>query len=392
MTQELISRLKEDLAKRLEVLSRGIKPPMFRGKVLKGFLGLGVGAGPQGKQFYVIDAESQKSTAMVSVPIYPEGQPLHEQALKTELAEGSLMKLENGLILKSVPIPEFYNLKLKDGSTIASRGFFGRHAYNTITSVLGYECIHFQNNEPCKYCEIGTVGEEVRGFPAQSELDAFVEGAKLVCENSTVRSLTITAGTFAENRNEGLRRYIGLCKDLKETIPTLDIHIQHEPITELSLYQESAKYSNNAGIFLELLDEKLRKEICPGKARISREEYIENYKVAVEAYGRGNVVTTCLLGFGESLTQTLEAIDEYAALGVKTSVLFVRPNNSNLKNYVPTYLKHSTEELVTFFLDYAAILNKHGIGYKTGNGAGCIGCQGCSALKEADKIFSLMNT
>jgi len=390
MEKELLHR-KEELYKRIELLSRGMKSPMFRGRPLKNFEGIGFGVGPQGKPFWIVNPKTHKPISMVSTPIYQKGIALHERALDSELLpKGSFLRLENGLVLKSLPVDSFQALKMADGSMIADHGMFQMHCYKTLTSSLAYECIHFRNNEPCRYCEIGSIGEDLRGFATQHEIDRYLEGIGLIMAHTKIRTLSITAGTFSENRNEVVERYLTICAQVKERFPDLRIHIQHEPVDDCSIYKEISRVVDTTGIFLEILDENIRKEICPGKAVHSREKYVENYRTAVEYYGRGNVMTTNLIGFGEPLDNILESIEEFAAIGVKTVTVFVRPNNSNLKDHYPTYLDLSTAELVSYFIESARIHLRHGIGFNVGNGAGCVGCGACTAMKEADRVARLM--
>jgi hypothetical protein len=325
---------------------------------------------------------------MISVPVYPHDHPLAKYAFETELGDKpGTLRTANGALLKSIPIPRYLNATLSNGVPLADRGIIMSHCYNTCTTVFAYKCKHFDNKEECKYCEIDPVGKGVSGFPDIQDIDEFAEAVAIAQQKENMRSLTITTGTFDENELV-VKRYLDLLKKIREKTD-VSIHIQFEPVDDLSLIGEIAQYVQSIGIFLEIYDEEIRKQICPGKSRNSREKYKRNWAEAAKRIPKGSVTSACLLGFGEDLQKVAESAEEFAAVGATTAMLFIRSKNEFMSGRIPSYLEAPIDELVDLYLKVAASLKKHDVHYRPIEAAGCAGCQGCSGMVEASEIAEL---
>ncbi|MFC2091367.1 hypothetical protein ACFLTD_01170 [Elusimicrobiota bacterium] len=370
--------IKKELRQKIRLLGRGILPP--EGKKYS-LTNLGVGAGPQGKKYYLYTKDG-KELGMISVPLFPPDHHLAKYAIKTRRGDiPNTMITEDGVVLKGTGMPKLINLILDDGTSNVNGGFAQMHCYNTCSMVLGFKCEHFDNDEECQYCEVEPIGRQHRSFPDKQVPEYMAEALKLAIETTSVRAVTITSGTFDEP-DEVARHYIKTLKEMRK-ITDKPIHIQIEPLKDTNLLKELSLYANNIGIFLEVFNEDIRRRICPGKAKISKDKYIENWELAVEYFGRGNVLTTCILGFGENFNDVIDGIREFAGIGVKTAILFVRAKSDKMKDFTPSFLEIGTDELVDLHLNAADILTKNGICFKQNDEAGCLGCQGCTAMVEA---------
>ena len=377
----------ENLKARIEILTRGIKPPIFEGKKLDKLYSIGVGAGPQGKMYKILSINgNNESSSMISSPVFLESHHLSKYALNTTLGEmpGTLIT-ENNIVLKSTLPPKFLSKKLADNTLIFNAGLAMMHCYNTCTSVFGYKCQHFGDNEGCSYCEIDPIAKKVIGLSDKNSIDKIAEAIQIAVEYDNIRTLTITTGTFDTPDNVALE-YLKLLKEIKRRV-NISIHFQMEPIDNLSIFKELSNYADSVGIFLEIFNEDIRKKICPGKSKISLEKYIENWTEAVKYFGRGNVMTTCLLGFGVEYDEILKKVADFAKIGVRTIFLFVRCKSEKLKDYTPTYLDKAINEIIDLHLTSVSIMKENGILFAKGVGSGCIGCQGCTAMMEAGEII-----
>ncbi len=385
-----LSQKKSELIKRIELLRRGILPPTHNGKPIETFLSAGTGAGPQGKTFKVFVPGENVYSQMISVPVYDFNHLLapYAYSCKTGNSPGTLIT-ENGIQLKSVSIPKFLTASLENGTPLSRKGIIMRHCYDTFTSVFAYKCKHYEKKEQCKYCEIEQVGLGISNFPEIQDIKEFAETVQIVTSKDNVRSLTITTGTFDTNDNV-LRKYIDLVRAIRER-SGISIHLQFEPVDDLSLIKEVAKYVQSVGIFLEIYDDEIRKLICPGKFHNSRDKYKRNWAEAAKHFKKGSVTTTCLLGFGEEFDNIIKSAEEFANVGASTTLLFIRSNNDYMQKRIPSYLNSSIEELVNLHLQVASILNNNGIGFGSTDAAGCAGCHGCNAMKEACEIASEVN-
>lgn len=369
------------IVKKSEILSRGIRTPLYKGKPLKYFQTLGYGAGPQGNTYYysLNDSPAQR---MISSPLIPDDHHLAEYALKTVLSEESgNIDVENGTVLTSRKAPKYLHKKAEDGTLYYSKAPIIPHCYNTVTLVMGFQCRHFDTQDECRYCETTVVGKDTLKLPERFPIADLVEGMHVYESIDKVRSFTITSGTY-DTPDTVVKEYITLLQAFRKKSDT-PVHVQFEPVEDLGLIQELSRYCQSAGIFLEIFNEDERRKICPGKARIPREQYLKNWVEAEKHFDKGAITTTCLHGFDVTEDEILRNIEEFAALGVKTSILSVRTKSRHLKNYVPRHIKMSGTKLADFYIEAAKVLKKHGLISAVGDGAGCNGCLGCTAMCEA---------
>lgn len=382
MTDNKKAYLERVLLKKINLLRRGITLPLINGKPFTKFLSPGVGAGPQGKTFYFSLKGEERERYMISLPVLPYDHKLASYAYRTSFGEKpGTLETDDGIVLESRPIPNFLNSHIKNHKLVPAN----LHCYNTLSMVLSFSCRHYDKGEECLFCEIDKVGKKLLGFPDRQDIAQLVDTVKQAVAEENIRSITITSGTFGSTE-EVASEYLTLLKELKK-ITKLSIHIQIEPLLNDSLMSELSKYADNIGIFLEIFNEDVRKKICPGKSSISREQYIESWKMAVKYFGRGNVVTTCLLGFGVDYDEILGNIEEFAKLGVKTSLMFVRCKSKNLADYTPTYLEKDESEIARLFIEASRILKAENLLFKRNRESGCAGCQGCTAMIDANDLI-----
>ena len=347
------------------------------------------GPGPQGRVYYISYGEKTPPVGMISIPVYPKNHYLAKYAISTKRSKVNPHNLitENSIVLKGLPPPPSLKMNLSDGTSIGRNVLFRMHCYNTYAISPSLTCYHFKDGKPCKYCTIDIPVSSKWKLPKVFSDEHLVEALQITLQNHKIRSITITGGTFPDP-DTSLRNMLNLIKKIRK-VTDLSIHVQFEPISDLGLLKELAKFANSVGIFLEILDEKIRKEICPGKSEVPKEKYVEIWKEAAKQFGQGNVLTTCFLGFHENLETTLQEIENYVKLGVRVVILLVRPGSQALgKNFIPSYLGKE-DELIDFHIKVAQILLKYKLDTKIGGASGCIGCLGCSAIMEACQYVRL---
>ncbi len=191
------NELYEDLKDRILLLARGITPLKLNGNPI--FQHTSYAAGPQGKKFYIY-SKSGNLKGMISIPIFNEDHPLYKYALKTFFGnKPSVISTENGIILKSVPIPKFMGMKLKDRTPFSEDELSSLHCYNTYTTVLAFKCKHSENHEECRYCEVDSIGKKSYRWPDIVPIEYIVDSLKIAEQSTPIRSITLTTGTFGPN-------------------------------------------------------------------------------------------------------------------------------------------------------------------------------------------------
>ena len=374
------------LASRIRLLSRGIRPPLINSKPMMGLDSQGTGVGPQGKIFELPE-ERNGMRSMISVPVYYPDHHLFPYSLPTRLGDQpNTLIVNDEIVLQGASYALLSIMKLSSGALFTDTGLVMMHCYDTLTTVLGYGCRHFENGEECRYCEIDPVAVKMLGFPQKQSIPDLVEAILIVQDKIPVRSLTITSGTFS-TPDDVARQYLRLLPELKEKTG-LGIHLQLEPVNDVTLLKELSLYADSIGVFMEIFDDDLRRKFCPGKSGNSRALYMKNWETAVRHFRHGQVINTCILGFGENYRQVLEEIEQCAGTGVKTIMLFLRCYSRHLNGFIPSYLNKSESETVDLHLKAAEILKKYDLVFQTRRDAGCVGCQGCTAFTEAFRAIN----
>ncbi|GAJ25050.1 unnamed protein product, partial [marine sediment metagenome] len=178
--------------------------------------------------------------------------------------------------------------------------------------------------EACKFCgielslESGATIEE-KNAQQMSEVIAVAK------KEGRCNHMTLTSGTD-ENIDKGAKRYIELLKGIRKNYPNLPLHVQIEPLEDLSYINELKEAgADTIGIHLEVLNQNIRDSITPGKSRISYESYEKNWKHALEIFGKNQVSSYLLTGFGESPDDFILDTEKIISLGV---IPFITPYTS----------------------------------------------------------------
>lgn len=151
----------------------------------------------------------------------------------------------------------------------------------------------------------------------------------------------------------------------------IPIHVQVDVVDRdfLEMLYESG--ADTIGIHAEVLDEKIRSNVVPGKPKL--EEYFKAWENAVDIFGKWKVNSWIVLGFGEDKFVTAENVERMVEIGITPFLAPYRPppySNEqpvNLDEVVKIY------ELVESYVKHVKINKAE---------AGCFTCGGCTAVKE----------
>ncbi|MEW6378108.1 MAG: radical SAM protein [bacterium] len=375
------------LKNRIKLCSRGITLPTGSKPVLHLQSKQG-GAGPQGVASYVGETPGDH-TSQISLLIFPEEHYLARYALPTHWHETGLNGRgeKEGKILQAGPdiflekVPSNWRGSLPDGrrANMLSKARF--HPYRTFSICLYRDCRHLENDEGCKYCTANLLINKLNLHERLSDQEN-LDYLKLAITNNPIRSVTLTSGTF-ESPEKTARELISQARLIKEKTG-MSIHVQIEPIFDRTLMKELSEACDSIGLFLEFFDERVRREICPGKARaFSQEDYLRSWELAASCFGWGKVFTTNILGFNEDYEVILQGIERAAKVGVMTSLLWLRVGSPQLGEFIPSYLEKDEKLLLQLHMDAGKILVENSVDSIAGENSGCLGCHGCSASSEA---------
>jgi biotin synthase-related radical SAM superfamily protein len=186
--------------------------------------------------------------------------------------------------------------------------------------------------------------------------------------------MTLTTGTD----DKGTERYIDILEGIKERYPNLPLHVQIEPLEDLTYLNKLKEAgADTIGIHIEVLDKNIREIITPGKSNIPYELFEENWRHALDIFGKNQVASYILTGFGESSDDLVLDLENIISIGVIPYITPVRsiPGRKDLAITNPEILKN-------IYSRTAHLMKNYGVN-PLKNKAGCVRCGGCSAINEA---------
>jgi radical SAM protein (TIGR04043 family) len=333
------------------------------------------GAGPLGGRYFLLE----DSKTLVNVALWDDPQKTN---LVLKEKKGDFFEVfdfqDNQFYgkLKLVPNPKFYNPEFKTSDGIEMKKIALVHGVDCLASTIYQKCKHWACGEACKFCgiELSLKYDTTIEEKNYNQMNEVIAQAK---KEGRCNHMTLTSGTD-DSDDKGAKRYIELLKGIKKENPDLPLHIQIEPIEELSLINQLKEAgADTIGIHIEILDKNIRKIITPGKANIPYELYEINWKHALNIFGKNQVSTFILTGFEDPIEDFIIDLEKIIALGIIPFITPVRSIPSMKDLPITNY-----NILLDKYIEAAKMMKNYGVN-PLENKAGCVRCGGCSAINQA---------
>ena len=273
-----------------------------------------------------------------------------------------------------VSTPKFYDLKTKDG--ISYKEIAVLHGLDVLATTVSQRCVRWRRDgERCHFCAIEN--SLVSGATISLKTpDQLAEVAEAAVRLDGIKHMIMTTGTM-NYHDMGVKYLINCTRAIKDIVPDLGIQVQFEPPENLDdmklLYEAGVE---TVGIHLESFSQDTRERITPGKATISIERYFEAFKKAVGIFGRNQVSTYIIVGFGDSEESIVEGCRQIAELGVYPFVVPLRPlMGTPLENVRPPEPKLMDR----IYKQVAKNNREYELAYRNSK-AGCARCGACSGI------------
>lgn len=358
-------KTKDDLLRtKVELLCRGVR---LNSKIHRGRK---AGAGPAGGRCLLLPEGICVDTALWGS--FTEGSPwkLNERDGKFFLS-----KENREVPTEVIPHPNFYFKKTSDGIPMWKVALI--HGTDCLATTLCQKCTYWITGDNCKFCGIELSLNSGATIPIKTPMQ-FLEVVEAAVKEGVCSHITLTTGTteYSDRGSVLLAETVKKVKD-HQNIP---IHVQVEP-------PEGDKYldvladagADTIGIHAESFDQRVLKEVCPGKARTNLNRYFEAWKRSIELFGENQVSSYIIAGLGESDESILTGAEELTRIGAIPYVVPLRPIvGTAFENKRPP----SPSRMLPLYEKVAAILKIYGAD-PSENKAGCVRCGSCSAIKEA---------
>lgn len=347
-----------------ELLCKGVR-------VGKGFeKGRKYGAGPAGGRCLVLPNNS-----VVNVPLWPSFVKESDIVLRGFDSNWSLFKNGSKITdVKLINTPKFYSRKTQKGKLMYKIALL--HGKDCLATTLLQKCVHWTNGNGCKFCGI-ELSLRNKSTVLRKTSEDLVEVVGAAVEEGVCKHITLTTGTPG-TRDRGAKLFAKVTKEIKNNYE-VPIHVQLEPPGNNYLELLADVGVDTIGIHIESFDREVLKQVCPGKARVSFEEYLNSWRKAVELFGEAQVSTYVIAGLGEKDNSILKGVETVTSLGVIPFLVPFRPIiGTELEKLSPP----SSGRMITLYEKVAKILHEYNLD-PSKNIAGCVHCGACSSILEA---------
>ena len=353
--------------------------PHYKNQGIKIDYGRKGGAGPCGGRYFTL--EDEKTLVNVALWNIPEKTDLILKENKNGYFEifNKTKKVNFGK-LKLVQNPRYYSPEFKTSDGIEMKKIALVHGLDCLSSTIYQKCTYWTCGEACTFCgiEISLKNNETILEKNAKQMSEVIEAAK---KENRCSHMTLTSGTD-KNSDKGANRYIKFLKGVKENHPDLPLHVQIEALEDVEYINKLKEAgADTIGIHLEIFDENLRKDITPGKFHLSYELFENNWKHAIDIFGKNQVSSYILTGFGESFDDFIKRVEKIVSIGVIPYITPVR-SIAGIKNLPFT----DFNDLLVIYRKSAELMKQFGVN-PLENKAGCVRCGDCSAISEAYKML-----
>lgn len=284
---------------------------------------------------------------------------LRENKNKLYLYENEVLITE----IEVLPLPEWCNEYI-DGYRVGD--YLRPHSPNCIACWPSLICNYYTVGKQCKFCSMGS-------YHIQTVLSEDVVGkmiAKAIRSNPQYE-IALSGGT-CNQPDSSILYYSKICEYACDNGATY-ISVETAPPKDLG-YLKYLKDSGATAVImnLEVANEALRRELCPGKSTISQKHYMQAYEKAVKIFGIGNVSCVLIAGIQRAediIHKSLELI----SLGVIPTIIPLKPLDGCL---LRDHKTADPDELIMISAEVEKML--HYKGMLANEQKGCTKCNGCS--------------
>ncbi len=333
------------------------------------------GAGPLGGRYFLLE----DNKTLVNVALWDNPQKsnltLREKVNNFFEVYDAKNKLSFGK-LKLVSNPKYYSPEYITSDGIPMKKIALVHGIDCLASTIYQKCKYWACGEACKFCgiELSLKYDTTIEEKNYNQMNEVIAQAK---KEGRCNHMTLTSGT-EDSDDKGAQRYIELLVGIKKSYPNLPLHVQVEPLDDLTLITKLREAgADTIGIHIEILDQQIREIITPGKAHMTFDLFEKNWKHALEIFGKNQVSTFILTGFEDQTEDFISELERIVSLGI---IPFITPVRSipGMKDMPTT----TYNILLDTYIRATKLMKEYGVN-PLENKAGCVRCGGCSAIKEA---------
>lgn len=252
--------------------------------------------------------------------------------------------------------------------------FIRPHSKECIACWPYLKCHYYNNERNCKFCSMGK-------YHLQDILDEKIvaEMINRALDYNPNYEVALSGGTCSAP-DHTLKYFSNICKRINHN-GNRYISVEAAPPEDFGDIIALKESGATAMIMnLEIVNEDLRKQICPGKSSISKIHYMKAYKKAVDVFGIGNV--SCVLISGIQNNSDIECFcKELVSIGVVPTIIPFKPLDGCEMN---THTCADPMDLIKISMKVDGLMDLNGL--DADKQQGCTKCNGCSLETIASKL------
>lgn len=246
------------------------------------------------------------------------------------------------------------------------------HADGCINIWPSTNCCYDKPDIKCKFCSL------LPKTPEPISINELTRGIKILLEKHPDYTLNFSGATY-KSPDTMVEYWCDLCRNIRK-FSNCPIAVEFAPPEDLSLIKKLHDSGATVAIMnIEVVDNRLRKKICPGKSAITLEHYHKAFEKAVECFGFGQV-SSVMIGGIQPKEDIINECEIIARMGVFPTIMPFRPLDdctlSEMRACDPDDLIQMSEHLGKILREYG--LSPH-------RQEGCTKCGGCSIENDCYK-------
>jgi hypothetical protein len=323
--------------------------------------------------FIMLDNGEHKVNILVSVS--HKFDKLSEYEIKSNNENTYNLFKNNQLLDCNVSIfdvPKWYDRKNKTATSKEMSKCFlhegGRFLHQSYSG-----CEFHRINQGCRYCSTK--------FPRKiATPDEVAETVIRACEENSQYQVALGGG-YTNDEQTYFEYFLQCVQKIREQNRLIPIWVEMIPPTTQQIEQLINAGTTSFGFNIEIWNDDIRKEICPGKFTLrTKTQYIERMKFALSLLGKDKVGSVLIAGL-ESKEDTKKGINTLTDIGVYPCILPFKPwNDAFLKDK-----EHCTSKLFYELSEYTALkVAKKRLNLQSNQG--CLLCDCCTLIHDINKL------
>ena len=236
----------------------------------------------------------------------------------------------------------------------------------------------------CAFCSSPRLPEkDLKNMTAEKILELLEESLSL----QHFGTVSFTSGVIV-SIDETIERMVDVVSSVHRKYPDLRIGVEPYVSTEEHVVALKEAGASEIKLNVQCAADELFERICPD---LDRDNILEMLKISVKIFGKGNVTSNIIYGFGETDDDVTNAIEELCKIGVIPGLRALRINDYNrqpLIDAVGPLEKSDPDRMVRLAEIQKDLMSRYGLDTRTSKTM-CLECGCCDIVPFRDIRSSL---